>query len=118
MNRIFFVCPIVFIRPWQDVEFFYFFLPPEWRYTTHKQQTVKICYFLHPLHLRDVEILKELNFGFEKVYLIKLFDNSETHLPAWMTDPEYCDLCRVQDKGECSLSALRELRKFLNCLDM
>jgi len=108
-----------FFRPLRDFDCLYsFFRSPEWRYNTHKQRTVKVCYFLHPLHCKDVAILKELNFSSEKVYLIKLFDNTETHLPAWMTDPQYCDLCHVQDKPACSLSALRELRKLVNCLDI
>ena len=96
----------------------YGFNSPKWRYNTHKQQRVTIHYFLHPLYTKDIEIIKELNFTTEKVYVFKFFDNTETHLPAWMSDADYCGRCVIQDKPESSLFALLELRKFLDCVDL
>jgi len=75
---------------------------------------VTIHYFLHPLYSQQVQVVNELNFAAGKVYTIKLFDNIETHLPAWMTDPEYCRSCCLQERPQCSLAALRKLRALLN----
>lgn len=91
-------------------------ISPRGRNTTHKQQRVTVHYFLHPLYTQEVQVEKELNYTSGKVYCIKFFDNLETYLPAWMTDPEYCGSCRLQDAPESSLRALRELRRLLDHL--
>ena len=90
---------------------------PGWRNTTHKQLSIKVHYFLHPLYGREVQILKELKFRSEKVFVAPLFDKAVVHLPSWMSDPDYCSSCKTQEQPEASLDALRCLRKFLDSLE-
>ena len=93
-------------------------LPPKWRYTTHKQHFVTVHYFLHSLRGKEVQVLRELNFSSEKVYLVQFSDAVSIHLPAWMADPDYCSSCKVQEQPEVSLNALCNLRKLLDGLEL
>jgi hypothetical protein len=80
---------------------------------THNLPRIKIRYFLHPLYRTEVSVVHERRLFSEKVYAIRLLDNSVTYLPGWMADPEVCDRCLLQNKPECSLAALLELRRLL-----
>ena len=82
----------------------------------HKRQNVKIHYFLHPLYPNEVAVVHERRLFSEKLYGIRLFDNSVVFIPEWMTDPDVCERCVLQEKPECAVAALLELRRFLDDL--
>jgi hypothetical protein len=71
---------------------------------------------LHPLYPNEVTVLNERQMTSGKFYTIQLFDNSRVLLPAWMTDPEICNLCVLQDQPGVSLAALQDLRRLLDGL--
>jgi hypothetical protein len=92
---------------------------PTGHYTARKQlyrQSVQVHYFLHPLYENEVPVLETRHCGSEESFLVRLIDNTVLMLPFWMTDPEFCQRCKVQEKPGCSLEALQELRVLLDGL--
>jgi hypothetical protein len=78
---------------------------------------VKVHYFLHPLYGKEGYVVERRQYGFEKFFVVRFFDSNTRHfLPAWMTDPESCKSCKIEDKPACSLTALQELRMLLDGL--
>ena len=77
-------------------------------------QVVKIHYKFHPLYGQDVEVIFSSKRAGEKVYLISFIDKTNVYLPVWMTDPMICQQHVVRDDPFCCLSALVQLREFLD----
>ena len=50
----------------------------------------------------------------EPHYLIKFIDNSTIYLPGWMTDPLVCHNHVVRDEPYCNISALLNVREYLD----
>jgi len=86
------------------------------QHTAQQHQIIKIHYFLHPLCNQHVPIVNEQTLAGEQHYMIRLFDNSMMLLPAWMTDAEFCAGLVLQERPQCSLSALIALRVLLDGL--
>lgn len=79
------------------------------------KKLVKVYYFCHPLYGKEVEIIAHVTRANEHYYIISFFDNSKVYIPTWMTDPFICQQLCVEKEPNCSLNALRCLRKYLDC---
>jgi len=92
---------------------------PSGRYTTYKAhknvESVTIHYFLHPLYEQTVTVLDKRDFVTEKFYIIAFFEN-QVYLPAWMTDPGYCQRCQIAETPCCCFKALQELSSLLQII--
>jgi hypothetical protein len=78
------------------------------------KNVVRVLYPYHPLYGHEVEIIQRKRYGDEVYFLVKLFDNTQVFLPAWMTDEMACHRCVVRDAPICSVTALVQLRQFLD----
>ena len=76
----------------------------------------EVHYRFHPLYGHEVEVIFSSKRAGENVYLISFIDNTNVYLPAWMTDPLICQNHVVTKEPFCSLSALIQLREFLDLL--
>lgn len=61
-----------------------------------------------------MEVIFSTERAGEQVYLISFIDKTNIYLPAWMTDPLICQNHVVEEEPCCSLSALMQLREFLD----
>jgi len=77
-------------------------------------ESIKVHYPYHPLYGQEVKVVRRWTKGNKRFYVISFFDNTNVHLPTWMTDALICQRYIVQKEPHCALAALRSLIDFFD----
>jgi hypothetical protein len=83
-------------------------------HTTHESSSTVIHYRHHPFHGEAVEIIRRLRRSTSDCVVVKLRDEVQIAVPAWMLDPVCCQQFNDEAQPRIAVSALCELRALID----
>ena len=83
-------------------------------HTAHESSPAVIHYRHHPFHGEPVEIVRRLRRYTANCVVIKLADDVQVAVPAWMLDPLACQQLTDEGRPRIAVAALHDLRALLD----